>query len=138
MKAKEYLSQAYRLDSRINSKIDQLGSLNDLATKCTSNISGMPKAPNHGGSVLEDSIVKIIGLQDEINRDIDRLVDLKRELVKVIKAVDDIDCQLLLEGRYLCYKSWEQIAVEMGFRLRHVYEVHSAALNKVEKILDAQ
>ncbi len=138
MKAKEYLSQAYRLDSRINSKIDQLGSLNELATKCTSNISGMPKAPNHGGSVLEDSIVKIIGLQDEINRDIDRLVDLKRELVKVIKAVDDIDCQFLLEGRYLCYKSWEQIAVEMGFRVRRIYDIHSAALEKVEKILAAQ
>ncbi len=138
MKAKEYLSHAYRLDSRINSKIDQLGSLNELATKCTSNLSGMPKAPNHGGSTMEDAIVKIVELQEEINRDIDRLVDLKRELVKVIKTVDDIDCQLLLEERYLCCKSWEQIAVELGFRVRRVYDIHSAALEKVEKILAAQ
>ena len=65
-------------------------------------------------------------------------MDLKRELMRTIKAVDDVDCQFLLEGRYLCYKSWEQIAVEMGFRLRHVYEVHSKALNKIEKILAAQ
>ena len=27
MKAKEYLSQAYRLDKRINSKLDQIASL---------------------------------------------------------------------------------------------------------------
>lgn len=138
MKAKEYLSQAYRLDNRINSKIDQVASLNDLATKCTSNVTGMPKAPNHDRSTVADAVVKIIDLQAEINRDIDRLVDLKGELTRTIKAVDDVDCQLLLEGRYLCYKTWKQIAVEMGFRLRHVYEVHSKALNKIEKILASQ
>ena len=32
----EYLSQAYRLDLRINSKIEQVASLNDLALKATS------------------------------------------------------------------------------------------------------
>jgi len=138
MKAKEYLSQAYQLDKRINSKIDQLGSLNELATKCTSNLSGMPKTPNHGGSTMETIIVKIADLQDQIVQDIDRLVDTKLELSQVIKAVDDIDCQLLLEERYLCYKSWEQIAVELGFRVRRVYDIHSAALEKVKKILAAQ
>lgn len=33
MTAKEYLGQAYRLDQRINSKIEQVSSLNELATK---------------------------------------------------------------------------------------------------------
>ena len=42
MTAKEYLSQAYRLDQRIDSKIEQVASLNDLATKCTSTMTGMP------------------------------------------------------------------------------------------------
>lgn len=138
MKAKEYLSQAYRLDKRINSKLDQIASLSELATKCTSTLTGLPRNPNRGGSTVADAIGNVIDLQVEINNDIDRLVDLKRELTRTIKAVDDVDCQLLLEGRYLCYKSWEQIAVEMGFRLRHVYEVHSKALNKIEKILAAQ
>ena len=35
MTAKEYLGQAYRLDQRINSKLEQVGSLSDLATKVT-------------------------------------------------------------------------------------------------------
>lgn len=138
MTAREYLSQAYRLDNRINSKIDQVSALNDLAAKCTSNITGMPKAPRQGQSAMADAVAKIIDLREEINRDIDRLVDLKCELMKTVLAVDDIDCQLLLEGRYLCYKSWEQIAVEMGLRVRRVYDIHSAALEKVEKILNAQ
>ena len=33
MTAKEYLSQAYRLDQRIDGKIAQVASLNELATK---------------------------------------------------------------------------------------------------------
>lgn len=131
MKAKEYLSQAYRLDKRINSKLDQIASLSELATKCTSTLSGLPRNTNHGSSKVADAVAKIIDLQAEINRDIDRLVDLKRELVKVIKAVDNTEHQLLLELRYLCFKTWEQIAVEMGYDVRHIYRLHQQALSDV-------
>ena len=43
---------------------------------------------------------KIIDLQDEINHDIDRLVDLKRDIVEVIKAVDNSAYRILLEKQY--------------------------------------
>jgi hypothetical protein len=43
MTAKEYLEQAYRLDQRINSKLEQVASLNELASKATSTLTGMPK-----------------------------------------------------------------------------------------------
>ena len=39
MTAKEYLSQAYKIDNDINSKLEQVASLRDLATKATSTIS---------------------------------------------------------------------------------------------------
>ena len=35
MTVKEYLSQAYRIDQRINSKLEQVASLRALATKAT-------------------------------------------------------------------------------------------------------
>ena len=62
MTAKEYLGQAYRLDQRINSKLEQIASLNQLATKCTSTISGMPGSPNRSTSTMADAISKIIDL----------------------------------------------------------------------------
>ena len=40
--AKDYLGMAYKIDQRIESKIDQVDSLNALATKATSTISDMP------------------------------------------------------------------------------------------------
>lgn len=130
MKAKEYLGQAYRLDQRINSKLEQIASLNELAMKCTSTLTGMPR--NHDYSISKiEAVSKIVDLQEEINRDVEKLVDLKRELVWRIKAVDDTEYQTLLELRYLCFKTWEQIAVDMGYNVRHVFRLHDEAVNSI-------
>lgn len=134
MTVKEYLGQAYRLDQRINSKLEQVDSLNELATKATSTLTGMPKNPNKSKSIVADTVVKIIDLQTEINNDIDRLVDLKREIVAMIKSVSNTEHQTLLELRYLCFKSWEQIAVDMGYNVRHVYRIHDEAVDKIKLV----
>lgn len=131
MTAKEYLSQAYRLDLRINSKIEQVASLNDLARKATSVITGMPHSPNKGKSAMADTIDKIVDLQNEINADIDRLVDLKAEMVNVIKAVGNKEYQTLLEKRYLCFMTWESIAVDMGYSIQHLYRLRDKAYQEV-------
>jgi len=128
MTVKEYLGQAYRLDQRINSKLEQLESLNGLATKCTSTLTGMPKNPSHSTSMMADAVAKIVDLQAEINRDIDLLVDLKCEMVRVIKNVEHSEYQTLLELRYLCFKTWEQIAVDMNYSIDNVYRIHRKAL----------
>lgn len=128
MTVKEYLGQAYRLDQRINSKLEQLESLNGLATKCTSTLTGMPKKPSHSTSMMADAVAKIVDLQAEINRDIDLLVDLKCEMVRVIKNVEHAEYQTLLELRYLCFKTWEQIAVDMNYSIDNVYRIHRKAL----------
>lgn len=131
MTAKEYLSQAYRLDKRIDSKIEQLKSLNLLATKCTSTLSDMPKSQSAGNSRLEDTLVKIVDLQEEINKDIDSLVDLKRDIVRTIKSVQNPEYQIILELRYLCFKTWEEIAVQMNCSIDNVFKIRKNALKSV-------
>lgn len=138
MKAKEFLNQAYLLDQRIKSKSEQIQSLNELATKCTATLTGMPRNPNHGGSTMADAVCKIIDLQEEINHDIDRLVDLKRDIVEVIKAVDNSEYQILLEKRYLCFHTWKQIAVDMHYSGKWIQKLHDRALDVVEDILKAK
>lgn len=138
MTAKEYLSQAHHLDQRIDAKIAQVASLNELATKCTDTLTGMPRNPNRGGSTMADAVCKIIDLQGEINRDIDRLVDLKREIVEVIKSVDNTEYQILLEKRYLCFHTWEQIAVDMHYSGKWIQKLHDRALDVVADILKAK
>lgn len=130
--ARTYLEQAYRIDQRINSKIEQVASLHNLATKANSTLTDMPGSPNRNIHRMEDIIVKIVDLENEINQDIDMLVDLKTEIMQVIKKVDDLELQTLLEQRYLNFRTWEQIAVDMGYNVRHLYRMHDKALKAVQ------
>ena len=132
MTKKDYLSQARYLDINIDTKIEQLSMLNSLATKATAVLSDMPHSPNRGSSSLEDTICKIIDLQDEINRDIDHLVDLKKEIEMVINAVPDLECKLILTKRYLCYMNWETIAVETNYSIDNVFRIHRKGLGLVQ------
>jgi hypothetical protein len=136
MNAKEYLSQAKYLDARINSKIQQVAALNDLAMRATSTLTGMPMNPNHGRSTMADAVVKIVDLQAEINRDIDALVDLKHGILNTIKAVSEVEYQTILERRYLCFETWEKIAACMGYDLRWLFRLHGKALDEVQNILN--
>lgn len=132
MTTKEYLNQAYRIDQRINFKMEQLSSLKALSTKATSTLTDMPKGTRNV-HVREDIILKMVDLENKINADIDELVDLKREIVSVIKSVSDKECQMLLELRYLNFLPWERIAFEMHYSLRSVYRMHNSALKKIHK-----
>lgn len=131
MTAKDYLLQARFLDDRINSKTQQIASLNELAAKCTTTFSDMPRNPNRGHSRVEDCVIKIIDLEDSIKKDIEKLVDLKKEIMGVIKAVPNVEYQTLLEKRYLCFTTWEQIAVDMNYSMQHIHRMHSAALKEI-------
>ena len=80
------------------------------------------------------AILSIIELEAEINEDICKLVQTKKDIVHKIKAVQNTEYQTLLELRYLCFKSWEQIAVDMGYELRWLYRLHHRALDAVTEI----
>lgn len=131
MTAKEYLQQARFLDNRIKSKIQQVEALNELATNCSAVISDMPRNPNRGGSPMADAVMKMIDIQDEINKDMDDLVSLKQEIMSVIKRIPNLEHQTILEKRYLCNLTWEQIAVDMGYSLQHTFRHHDSALKNI-------
>ena len=115
MNAKEYLSQAFLIDKRINSKIEQLDNLRAISRMTNRQISDMPGSPNRNTHKLEDTVIKIVELEAEIDSDIDALVDLKADITHRIKQINGPEYQLVLELRYLCFKSWEEIAMQMGY-----------------------
>ena len=132
MTAKEYLGQAYHIDQRINSKIEQVAALRELSVNVSNILSDMPSSGTRNIRGNESVIVKIIDLENEINDDIDSLVDLKREIMGSIKKVKNIEYQILLELRYLCFKPWEQIAIEMECGIDNVFKLHRKALNFIK------
>ena len=131
MTSLDYLSEAYRLDLRIDSKLEQIASLNELAEKCSSSITGMPHDPSHSVSSMADAVAKIVDLHAEIDSDIHRLIDIKRQIVTAIKAVDNKEYQTLLELRFLCGHTWEEVAAKMGYSIQHTFRMRDQALTKI-------
>ncbi len=131
MTRKEYLNQAYWLDRRIDSKLEQLSALKEMATKTTNIMNDDVVSHSRNLHSLQDVISKIIDMQAEINNDIDHLVNLKQEIMQVIKGVQNPEHQILLEQRYLCFKSWESVAEELGYNIRHVYRLHDEAVEQI-------
>ena len=129
----EFLSQAYHIDLRINSKLEQLESLNSLAAKATTTFGNEPVSGSRDVHRREAVICKIIDLQNEINDDIDRLVDIKREVHRVKESVPGVDLRTVLELRYLNFQKWEQIAVSMHYALRTVHYIHDKAIEYLEE-----
>lgn len=132
--AKEHLSRAYRIDQRINSKLEQVKSLRELATKATATLSDMPRSQSPNFHRMEDFIAKALDLESEINADLKTLIDLKREVVTIIKCVERTELQTILEMRYLCFETWEEIAVALHYDLRHIHRLHGRALEEVDLI----
>lgn len=128
---KNYLMRAYRVDQRIENKMEQIEKLHDLATKATVTYSDMPKSQSSRAR-LEDAVISIIDLEAEINQDMLELVEIKRQIMMSVKAVTDPELQLLLELRYLNYEGWEQIAVKMNFSIDNVFKLHKKALDLVQ------
>lgn len=132
MNAKEYLNQARHIDLRINTKLETITRLGEIANRATSTLTDMPGSPTRDIKKREKIIAKIIDLEHEVDDDIDKLVDLKKEIIQVIKNVDDEDCQVILEKRYICLDDWQEIANDMDINLRTVYRIHGRALSKLE------
>ena len=135
--AKEYLSQAYYIDQRIDCKMEQIKSLRELATKANSVISDMPKG-NGNKQIMEKNIAAIVELEHEIDNDVSNLINLKREIINTIRNIDNSEYKTLLELRYICFNKWETIALSMKYGRDTIYKIHQQALKKISQKLGSK
>ena len=52
----------------------------------------------------------------------------------MIDSVDDKSVRCVLYLYYILGQTWEQIAVDMGYAIRHVYRLHGTGLQFLEKM----
>lgn len=132
MTAKEYLKQAYRLDHRIDSDIAEMERLREMA--CSVGSPGFeehhnPNRPTEAPFVR--ALEKVWDMQEKINAEIDRLVDLKAQMREVIEAVTDPNEQMVLRYRYIHDMTWEQIGDELHAGETSIRRWHTSALTHV-------
>lgn len=132
MTNKEYLRQAYRLDQKINSDIEEVARLREMAGNISSPVLGdkVQTSSNRDGLFVRN-MEKILLLEEKINREIDALVDLKSQMRDVIAAVQDTDERMVLRYRYIHNLTWEQIGNELNADKSTIRRWHGSALAHV-------
>lgn len=127
---KQRLWEYLLIDREIDRLIRERSRWMARATHMTSSVSDMPRG---GGTrhATEDIILRIAGIETEINNRIDALLDVKTEICEEIGAVDDRAMREVLELRYLDGETFEAIAEEMGISVRHALRLHGGALEKI-------
>ena len=131
MTAKEYLNQAYILNQSIDKKILKYEQLKSIAMNTVGALTGMPHASGVPDKIC-DCISKAIDLDIEINNDIDRLSEIKKEMREKIKGVNNHKARVLLVMRYIQFKSWYDIARQIGCSKNHVRNrLHDKAVCKI-------
>ena len=130
MTIRDYLSQAYRLDQRIDSNIREVSTLRKMMGSISSPVLGdRVQTSRPAEAPFVRSIEKIMLLEEKINAEIDLLVDLKEQIRGVIAAVPDTDERMVLSYRYVHNLTWEQISDELNESVSTGKRRHKSALD---------
>lgn len=129
MSVKSELNSLRYLTVSIKSKKRQLDELVDLKTTIKSpRITGMPKSNCFQSADKLDSILdKICFLECDIAKEIDDMIDKKIKWKEKFKELPS-DEKTVLELRYFENMSWENIATELNYAERTVFNIHGKAL----------
>lgn len=127
---KAWLLQYRSLNRQIDRLEKEKNKWIERATKISAPSDGMP----HGSGVSDTvgfAVSKAADLAAKIDREIDKLADLRREIEAAIRTVDDRVLYELLEYRYLDCMRWEEVAEAMSRDIRWIFRLHRKALSKL-------
>ena len=123
-------------DAKIDSKLEELERLKALTTKVTAAMEGETVSRTRNTDTMAEAIIKIIELQDEINRLVDSYVDRKAFYAAAIDQLHNHRHIRVLYSYYFQGKTSQQIADEMGYSRRNVDYLRENALKALQKVVN--
>lgn len=131
MTTKQWLSRAKRLDEEIDALIqsrnETLSRVLSITQTYTADTVQTTKDPHKFDRIAE--------LESDIDRKVDELVAVKREILLAIHQSTDRRYRLVLLKRYIDNKTFEKIAVEMQYSYKQVCRLHGRALIEMGGII---
>ncbi len=139
MKVETYLKQGRLLDQRINYHLKKLGELRQAACSLPVTVLSKDKVQTSpsGDAPFVRALMRVEEMQEQINREIDMLVDLKHQIMDVIHQVDGDELQLLLVYKYLEGMTSEKIGMMFDVDKSTVKRWHKKAIDQIELPEDA-
>ena len=131
MGIKHQLKQIRLIDLEVKTKMEELDRLNNSFLKSPS--LKEINVQESKVSLKDDAYVKIINLSDYIDKTVDKLVDLKYQLIQAIEQLDNSRERTIIWMKYISSKSWDEIAEELQISKTTLFMLHDEAVKKIEK-----
>lgn len=117
MNIREYLNQAFLLNRSIDAKKEVLKTLEDNITL-----------------TCDPLLLKSLKAEkDKIKSEINKELQTRINIFHIIEKVEDTTLKSLLQYKYICGLSAEEIAEKLNYSPRHIIRMHTKAVDAVEK-----
>lgn len=116
-------------ERRIARLLDEKKRWEEKAEAISPVYSDMPKAG--GCDKIQNAVCQIVDLEQDINREIDAQVDLRRRIEDAVADIEDERLRDIIRYRYIDGLTWERIAVEMELTYQWVCKLHGDALKEI-------
>lgn len=135
MNAKDFLRQIKKLDKMIENKLAEVQQWKEIATNISANFTGERVQSSGNPQKISDAIGRYIDLEREINQDIDKLVNAKKDVISVIEQLNATEYDVLHKV-YVQYLTFDEIAFACKHSRSWVTTIHGRGLKHVQGILD--
>ena len=132
-RAREYLSQYNRMDSRVALELAQLDAIRERAAGMAHRMEALPAASP--GDRVAAAAAEAADLEKELLADYNALLRKQREIRETLRSLPEGLTKMTLEMRYLQGMHFFRIAMALHVEERHVYRLHRQGLRRVALIL---
>lgn len=133
MTAKEYLRGYYDLTKQIEILDGEIADLTAEIENTGGNLDGMPK-----GSEIADKTGSLASRIADITTEVmdmrTKAINKRHEILQNICQMKRGEYKMLLHQRYVQFKRFEEIAVEMNYSYNRVRHMHGEALVEFTKV----
>lgn len=106
----------------------------EMAMRATGRVTATRLSGTPRRSSLEDNVLSMMDTHRELQDQIRELMCETRRAEKLIASLGDERCHAVLQLRYLCGMSWEEVAEKLNYSVRWVHKLHGQAIRKLEKL----
>lgn len=126
---KKFLGRCQVLDAEIRQATADLREWRLKAALVRAEFSGLPKG-GRSANRTRLAVDEIARLEERLDGHLEELVRVRVQTEKAIKKINDPMKGRLLKYRYVAGFTWEKIAGEMEYSLRHIMRLHRQALDQ--------
>ena len=120
----------------IESKLEEIKRLRELATSIS--IPDLSKERTSGGNQVQcrfaEIVDKLVDLECEILQEVDDYVEQEKEMRNVINQLPKPEWQLIMHYRYVEGLSFEEIAEELNYSVRQIYNMRKDIFEYLERL----